>query len=119
MRASRSAPARIPRYRRKFGYPEPKSIVTIGVVCADTEEEAKRLAFAGAALFRNELQGGEPVPYSERKLLVGTPHSIKTRLQELSGLYGVDEFMLVTMIPDYRERLRSYERLAQNVWNEK
>jgi luciferase family oxidoreductase group 1 len=93
--------------------PQPKTIVAIGVVCADTDEEAKRLASAGASLFRKETNNRELAPYSERKLLVGAPHSIKAQLQQLSEAYEADEFMLVTMIPDYRQRLRSYELVAQ------
>ncbi|MDQ1909971.1 LLM class flavin-dependent oxidoreductase [Paenibacillus sp. GD4] len=93
--------------------PKPKTMITIGVVCAATDEEARRLALSGGSMFREEVQAGQSMPYSERKLLVGTASSVQARLQELSDLYGVDEFMLVSMIPDYAERLRSYELLAQ------
>jgi luciferase family oxidoreductase group 1 len=99
--------------------PEPKAIVAVGAVCADTEEEARRLALAGNALFRPEMPAGEKERTepgetdSERKWLAGTPDSIHARLRERAEQYGVDEFLLVTMIPDYRERRRSYERLAR------
>jgi luciferase family oxidoreductase group 1 len=96
--------------------PEPKTIVTIGAICAETEEEAVSLASSGAALFRKETPDRNAAPYSEQKLLVGTPAAINSRLEQLSELYGVEEFMLVTMIPDYRKRLQSYEWLAQEVW---
>nr|WP_255570553.1 LLM class flavin-dependent oxidoreductase [Cohnella sp. CFH 77786] len=94
--------------------PEPKTIVTIGVICADTEEEAKRLASAGSALFRSEKTEEEAAPYSERKLLVGTPQTIAARLDRMSESYGTGEFMLVTTIPDYRQRLKSYELMMQH-----
>ncbi|CAN7720280.1 LLM class flavin-dependent oxidoreductase [Paenibacillus sp. LjRoot153] len=93
--------------------PEPKMIVTIGVICAETEEEAVRLASSSSALFRNETPEGDSAPYSERRLLVGTPHTVKTKLEQMMELYGVDEFMLVTMVADYGKRLRSYELLAR------
>jgi luciferase family oxidoreductase group 1 len=94
---------------------EPKAIVTIGVICAETEEEAMQLANSNATLFQKELPDGKTEGYSERKLLVGTPSSIKTRLEQMTEMYGVDEFMLVTMVSDYNKRLRSYELLAQEI----
>ncbi|MGO4110821.1 LLM class flavin-dependent oxidoreductase [Paenibacillus sp. YAF4_2] len=98
---------------------KPKVIVTIGVICAETEDEAMQLAnsSATATLFQKELTDGKTEAYSERKLLVGTSRSIKTSLEQMSEMYGVDEFMLVTMVPDYYKRLRSYELLAQELWN--
>ncbi|WP_174818559.1 LLM class flavin-dependent oxidoreductase [Paenibacillus kobensis] len=93
--------------------PEPRMIVTIGAVCAATDEEAARIVRSGQSLFRQEMPNGNTETYSERKLLVGTAESIITRLHELSVRYGVNEFMLVTTVPDYEQRLRSYERLAQ------
>ncbi|MGK9253084.1 LLM class flavin-dependent oxidoreductase [Paenibacillus humicus] len=92
--------------------PVPRAIVAVGVVCAETEEEAERLASSGTALFQQEASARETAPLSERKLLIGTPESLKKKLQQLSHLYGVDEFIVVTMIPDYRKRLRSFELLA-------
>ncbi|MDF9841268.1 MULTISPECIES: LLM class flavin-dependent oxidoreductase [unclassified Paenibacillus] len=93
--------------------PVPRAIVAVGVVCAETEEEAERLASSGTALFQQEASAGERAPLSERKLLIGTPESLKKKLEQLSHLYGVDEFIVVTMIPDYRKRLRSFELLAR------
>ncbi|WP_419875867.1 LLM class flavin-dependent oxidoreductase [Candidatus Pristimantibacillus sp. PTI5] len=93
--------------------PVPRAIVAVGVVCAETEEEAERLASSGTALFQQEASAGERAPLSERTLLIGTPESLKKKLEQLSHLYGVDEFIVVTMIPDYRKRLRSFELLAQ------
>ncbi|CAM4265106.1 LLM class flavin-dependent oxidoreductase [Paenibacillus typhae] len=93
--------------------PVPRAIVAVGVVCAETEEEAERLASSGTALFQQEASAGERAPLSERKLLIGTPESLKKKLEQLSHLYGVDEFIVVTMIPDYGKRLRSFELLAR------
>lgn len=112
----------LPAYREAFKpsrlCPEPRAIVAVGVVCADTEDEARQLASTGTALFRNEGHTGEPSPLSDRRLLVGTPQDVKARLEQMSLLYGVDEFIIVTMIPDYGKRLRSYELLARALWKE-
>jgi luciferase family oxidoreductase group 1 len=96
---------------------EPRAIIAIGVICSDTEEEAQRLALAATALFRQEGDVKEPPPLSDRKLLIGTPDDVKSRLEQLALLYDVDEFMIVTMIPDYRKRLRSFELLAGSFRN--
>jgi luciferase family oxidoreductase group 1 len=107
-------------YREAFTpshlFPTPNSIVAVGVVCADTEEEAGRLATAGSALFRKQDAPAESSPLADRKLLVGTPSQIKARLAQLALVYDVDEFIIVTMIPDYRKRLHSFELLAQAVF---
>jgi luciferase family oxidoreductase group 1 len=110
-------------YRKAFTpsglSPVPRAIVAIGVVCAETEEEAEQLASTGTALFQQEDTTGERAHQRERKLLVGTPESLNRKLEQLSLLYGVDEFIIVTMIPDYRKRLRSFELLARAVWKDK
>ncbi|RKP53805.1 LLM class flavin-dependent oxidoreductase [Cohnella endophytica] len=89
-----------------------RAIVAVGVVCAETEEEARRLAASGTTLFRQDDATAEN-GVSNRKLLVGTPQSLKSKLEQLSLSYGVQEFIIVTMIPDYGKRLRSYELLAE------
>ncbi|GGF80743.1 hypothetical protein GCM10010912_27350 [Paenibacillus albidus] len=98
--------------------PIPRTMVAVGVVCADTEEEAQQLASANAALLLKEYDTGEPSQFPDRKLLVGTASNVKKRLEQLSLLYGVNEFIIVTMIPDYRKRLRSFELLASALWND-
>lgn len=94
---------------------EPRAIVAVGIVCADTEEEARILALKAKAWFRPEDPSEEASPDSERKLLVGTPEQVKAKLEEFRSMYGVDEFIVVTMVPDYQKRLRSYELLASTV----
>ncbi|WP_010271933.1 LLM class flavin-dependent oxidoreductase [Paenibacillus senegalensis] len=91
---------------------EPKVILTVGAICAETDEEARQWADSSAALYRDEKQQEAALPYSEDKLLVGTAESIHGRISQLSELYDADEFMLVTHIPDYNKRQRSYELLA-------
>lgn len=94
-------------------WPEPRTIVAVGVVCADTDEEAHQLALTGTRLFRMEGDTLEQLSQSNRKLIVGTAENVKTELEKLSLFYGVDEFVIVTMISDYQKRLRSFELLAR------
>lgn len=97
--------------------PVPRAIVAVGVICAETEEEAEQLASSGMTLSQQEGSAEEKSKLLERKLLVGTPESIKEKLQQLSRMYGVDEFIIVTMIPDYEKRLHSFELLARACLN--
>jgi len=91
---------------------EPKVIVAIGIVCAETEEEAERLASAAMRSFGSTGKEERPTHLPERRLLIGTPDRVKSQLESLACLYGVDEFIVVTMVPDYGVRLRSYELLG-------
>ncbi|WFA21661.1 LLM class flavin-dependent oxidoreductase [Paenibacillus mucilaginosus] len=133
-------------YRPSGRAPRPRSIVAVGVVCAETEVEARRLAAEGRKAFRPEageagraqteaggrLAGegaeasgaerpagleapGEPEAAEGRRLLAGTPQQVKARLEAMAAEYGVDEFLVVTPVSHYGQRLRSYELLAQAV----
>lgn len=109
----------LPVYRDAFSpselCPEPRVIVAVGAVCADTAEEAKELALSGAALFRKDGEAGGTSTLDERKLYVGTPADVKERLERLSNQLGVDEFIIVATIQDYEKRIRSY-RLLSEIW---
>ncbi|NOU92315.1 MsnO8 family LLM class oxidoreductase [Paenibacillus sp. LMG 31456] len=116
----------ITEYRQKYKpsrlASEPRIIVAIGVICGETEEEAKQLALEAAAWFNppgqaepeqgREQEQQEARAVQKRKLVAGTPAQVKSRLEELSRHYGVDEFLVISVIPDYEKRLRSYELLA-------
>ncbi|WP_426449520.1 MsnO8 family LLM class oxidoreductase [Paenibacillus sp. S-38] len=151
-------------YRPSERAPRPQAIVAVGVVCAETEAEARRLAAEGQRAFRpgagetarggsgsagagagaeagggladagavsagaedakaqqaaplpaGLAPGGEPDPAEERRLLAGTPQQVKARLEAMAAEYSVDEFLVVTPVPHYEQRLRSYELLAQAI----
>lgn len=111
---------------------EPRGSIGVFVICADTETEAERLAKSRnlwlLRLYRGEtfpvptIEEAEAYPYTERELAVvrharqrtiaGTPEEVRDRLNELGQLYGVDEFVVVTICHDFSARLRSYELLA-------
>jgi len=95
---------------------EPRAIIAVGAICAETEAEARRLAAAGAGrLFAGGNDAnGSGTGLSDR-LLVGTPGQVKERLLRMEADYRVDEFMLVTPAPDYASRHRSIELLACSV----
>jgi luciferase family oxidoreductase group 1 len=93
----------------------PRVILAIGIVCAESMEEANSLAAAGYAWIRPGEADGEGEPVSNNRVIVGTPGQIKARLEELQSLNGVDEFLVVTMVQDYQKRFRSYELLAESI----
>jgi luciferase family oxidoreductase group 1 len=133
----RGGPAVMAAYRQLF-QPSPwleRPVGSIGVfvLCAETEEEAWRLA-ASRDLWRLRLDQGviAPIPtveealaypysdverrridFNRRRQVVGTPEQVKARLLELGQLYGVDEFVVVSICYDFRARVRSYELLAE------
>jgi luciferase family oxidoreductase group 1 len=111
---------------------KPQGSIGVFVLCAETQEEAERLA-ASRDLWRLRLDLGQigPIPsieealaypYSEvekrriafnrRRQVIGTPDRVKAQLLELGERYGVDEFVVVSICYDFNARLRSYELLA-------
>ncbi|HEV7586550.1 MAG TPA: LLM class flavin-dependent oxidoreductase [Longimicrobium sp.] len=123
-------------YREAFqtsdAFPRPHAIVAASVVCAETEEEAERLA-TSMQLAWVRLQRGQfrPLPSPDeaaaydytpqdravvagyrRLQLVGNPAQVRERLDALAEETGADEVMVTTVVYEHAARLRSYELLA-------
>ena len=101
-------------------------------LCADTDEEAVRLAASSRMAFTLFLQGQLiPVPPVDqgvkfvaehgaeiealgrrRRWLVGSPETVKPGIEALAADYGAEEVMIVTITYDHEARKRSYELLA-------
>lgn len=114
---------------------EPYSMIGVSVVCADTDAHAEYLAGAGLLAFvrlRSGRPGTYPTPeeaaaydYSpqEQRLLdyrrassvIGSPGTVRRRLQELVDRTGVDELMITTMTHDPADRIHSYELLTDEL----
>ncbi len=128
--------AAIETYRRSFsasGYrSEPEATVAVGVVCAETQEEAEFLASSVRLLQRRIRQGDRrPVASPEdamRELglmgempmeegewpryFVGTPARVKEQLEQMAGELGIGELIVNTIVWEQAKRLRSYVLLA-------
>jgi luciferase family oxidoreductase group 1 len=112
---------------------EPKPILGVAVVCADTEDEAERLAATVDLVWLRIGQGqtGLPVPsldealayeYSQfeevqrranrSRFWIGTGAQVAARLDELARITDVPELMVLTMVHDHDARRHSYELLA-------
>ena len=129
--------AAIENYRRSFlpgSYRnEPEATVAVGVICAETDEEAQYLASSVRLLQRRiragdrspvaapedalrELKSSGDVPMEEGewpRYFVGTPSTVRERLQSMANQLGLNEFIVNTIVWEHRKRLRSYELLAE------
>lgn len=113
---------------------EPKANVCIFIVCAETQEEAEKLALSQDMGLLAVEKGRDTrlIPSTEsaesiqlthaekkkiaenrKRMLVGTPRKIKEELQLLSEIYATDEFMIITNIHDFQGKLNSYTMLAE------
>lgn len=121
------------RFRPSAYLQEPRSMLTISVVCAETDEQAERLASSAELTllrfqtgnFRTTLPSvaeatGYPYTDFEReiiranrsRLLTGSPATLLPTLTRFRERTAVDEIMITTMIHDHALRLRSYALLA-------
>jgi len=103
------------------------------VICAETNEEADRLA-KSRDLSRLRLEQGAqgPVPsveeaeahrytheeqlrvaHNRQRQVIGDPARCKEQLLALAERYGIDELVAVTITYDFAARKRSYELLAK------
>ena len=113
----------------------PYAMIAASVLCAPTDDEARRLALPSALQFL-QLRLGRPgpvptpetaatYPYSaeERRFVddrlstqvIGSPETVRAGVTELVERTGVDELMVVTSTHDGADRLRSYRLLAETM----
>lgn len=134
----RSAIPMLRKYRENFQpshyFSEPYSILSIIVVCAETEEEARYLAAPAQLQWARwgtgqihhdpptleEAQTHHYTPAEESardeatgRFVVGTPAQVKAELLQLAADSQADELMTVNMITDHQAQLTSYRLLAE------
>src|ERR1700679_651964 len=124
--------AAIETYRRGFSpsqyRKQPEATVAVGVICAETEEEAEYLASSVRLLQRRIRQGDRrPVaspddavrelrlmgemPMEEGewpRYFVGTPYAVKEQLKAMAEELGIGELIVNTIVWEQTKRLRSY-----------
>ena len=111
----------------------PKANLGVFVLCADTEEQARRLASSRelARLWRDRGRFVPLPPVEEamayeytaaetrhimnfrERSIVGAPEQVRDKLITMSARYGVDEFVILTICYDFADRIRSYALLAE------
>ena len=130
--------AALEHYRSRFTPSQdlsaPRTILALGVVCADTEAEAERLLMS-ARLFRRRIRRGDlrPIPTPEDAIaelgprpdtlpseagewpryVVGAPEQVRDALLDMASVLHLEELMVVTVVHDHRARMRSYQLLAE------
>lgn len=115
----------------------PVTAVAAWVLCADSDEEAQRLA-SSSRMTLTLLRRGQliPVPPPEKALeflrregklreerpdwrgggrrgIIGSPETVRTEIEQLAEQYGAEEVIVVTITHDHGARRRSYELLAE------
>lgn len=120
-------------FRPSQQFPKPHVILGVAVVCADTMEEADYLATSSDLAWVRRHRGQLlPLPSPEEastysyaaedrpvieanrlRQFVGTPAKVTALIRHLVDDTLADEVMVTTMVFGKRERLRSYELLAQ------
>ena len=123
-------------YRQRFeasgAQDAPKVSLGVFVLCADTEAEARDLALCRDLWRLRRNRGAEPGPWpsiAEARAelgdrlanddprsghqILGTPDQVREKLATLLAETGADELSVVTITPEFEQRVRSYELLAQ------
>lgn len=112
---------------------QPEATVAVGVICAETQEEAEYLA-SSVKLLQQRIRLGERKPVATPEIavrelkmrgefpleegewpryFVGTPTLVRERLEQMAEELGIDEVIVNTIVWDQEKRLRSYEMLAK------
>ncbi|WP_210484249.1 LLM class flavin-dependent oxidoreductase [Microvirga antarctica] len=123
-------------YRREFTPSQwrqtPHAILTVAIICAETDEAAERLASSADLNVLRRARGEYgPLPTPEealaydystaerdairrnrQRLFVGSPQTLRAALQPLIAATQPDELMVTAAIFDADAKIRSYELLA-------
>jgi luciferase family oxidoreductase group 1 len=122
-------------YRARFAPSErleaPRVSVGVIAICADSDDEAQRLA-ASSRMMLSLLKRGRPIaipPVEEalayletrrrppggggRRAIIGSPETVRAGLEQVAAEYGAGELLLLTITHDHAARRRSYELVAE------
>ncbi|WP_077623595.1 LLM class flavin-dependent oxidoreductase [Sediminibacillus massiliensis] len=128
----------VKQYRDRFQpsiiQEQPQALVAFFLVCAETDEEAERQATSMDVQFLKIARGetGEGIippeealkyefsPYerqyieeNRKRVLIGSPETVKRKIIQLADEYGTEEFMLASMGYDFEDRVKGYQLLAE------
>ena len=126
--------AYIEHFKPSSLHPKPQAMMAMGVMCAETDEEADLLSKSRELWAMRLRTIGEPGPFPpveealaaekdprikaymaamRRRGVTGSPKTVRAGIEEIAARYQVDEIMLVTIAFDFEKRKRSYELLAE------
>ena len=109
--------------------PAPRVSVGVIAVCADSDDEAERLA-ASSRMMLSLLRQGRLVEIppvdkalryletrtqgkSDRRAIIGSPETVRAGLEEVAAEYHAQELLVLTITHDHAARRRSYELIAE------
>jgi luciferase family oxidoreductase group 1 len=129
------------RYRADFHASErlrtPRVTVAVSAICAETDDEAQRLASSmrmawslvhrghfipvppvdkAMAFLAEQARDSAPRPGvlpRARRAVVGSPSTVQRELERVAHEYGAEEVMIVTIVHEHDARRRSYELIAR------
>jgi luciferase family oxidoreductase group 1 len=125
-------------YRERFVASQrlgaPRAIVAVWSLCADSDDEAERLTSSArmvAMLARRgkftpvprvetalrfvdrRMRGQRPEPALAKRMVAGSPATVRRDLEALAREYGVAELLVVNVTHEHEARRRSYALLAE------
>ncbi|WP_338469655.1 LLM class flavin-dependent oxidoreductase [Niallia sp. XMNu-256] len=124
-------------YKQRKRDQHPQVILTVSVICAETNEKAEEVALSSLiwSLQKENREGNQGVPsiqeakqyilnekeqatYSKLKqnMIIGNPSFVKQRLKEMQAFYKADEIMIVTITYSPKDRISSYQLIANEIF---
>ena len=120
-------------FRPSPSHDKPYAILATHVVCADSDAEAERLAATvdlntvrrakgeftplaspeEAAGYAYTPMDRERIKANRKRLIAGSPETVRARIAALADATKADEVMITTMVFDHAARKRSYALIAQ------
>lgn len=121
------------RFRPSPALAKPYAILAVAAICADSTDEAEKLAATVDLNFVRRAKGDylplespeeaaaypyapvdrERIKANRARLFVGTKDQVREKLSALVAATKADELMITSMIFDHGARKRSYELLAE------
>lgn len=124
-------------YRKQFKpsdlFPQPREILAVSVLCAETEERAMQLRKLSDFFFLRFERGViepicsydeirdyefsetemERIRFNSGRVVSGNKDQVKEQLTQLARHFDVNEIMVTTMTYSFDDRMRSFELLAE------
>ncbi|MEH7391794.1 LLM class flavin-dependent oxidoreductase [Bacillus sp. JJ1474] len=124
---------------RKVGQ-HPKVILTVSAICAETNELAEEIVLSSLiwSLQKEKGEGHISIPSIQeakqyeldqtekttlykikQNMIIGNPQVVKQKLCELQAQYNANEIMIVTITYSPKDRIRSYQLIAEEILKNK
>ena len=131
-----ATPEIVETYRKHFQpseqFPEPRAILSISVLCGETEEQAAQMRklmdyrllqfekgnfdkpgdYASIKDYDFSTAEKERIVYNSGRIISGTSEQVKEQLVQLANDFDADEIIAATMTDNVNNRRRSFELLA-------